>query len=150
MKLQRMTRAMTFAAALVTAGCHYNYAPVLVEVRDRASHEPVAGAEVHINNTRTLNPDPPQSAVGATGPNGDVILMVGLYNDLVIRVTPPGGAAHVFSTEHPALVGPGPWMRPIRTVGAGAPIVEIRLAPSSQLPEASETEPATAPKSPAS
>ena len=146
MKLRHIQMAAIGASALIGLGCQYNYAPVLVEVRDRASHEPVAGADVRIANTHTLNPNPPAPATGVTGEDGMLVLEVGLYNDLIIRVTPRGGVEHVFSSEHPALVGPSAWKRPIRTANAVAPTVEIRLSPTAQSPETAEAEPATAPK----
>lgn len=139
-----------YVFALLTAlglqACNYTYSPVLVEVRDRASHEPVADADVRIANTRTLNPDPPAPAIGVTNTDGYVILDVGLYNNIVVRVTPLGGRTHVFSAEHPAYVGQGPWITPIRTEDASIPKIEIRLSPSTTPALApAEPQPATAP-----
>lgn len=133
-------------AGVILTGCNYTYSPVLVEVRDRASHEPVADADVRIANTRTLNPDPPAPAIGETNTAGYVILDVGLYNNIVVRVTPPGGRTHVFSAEHPAYVGQGLWITPIRTEDASIPKVEIRLSPSTaSAPAPAEPQPASAP-----
>lgn len=113
--------------AFLVAGCTYDYAPVRVEVRDRASYAPVADAAVRIANTRTLNPKPPAAAQGVTDDAGAVTLEVAIYNNLIVRVTPPGEPTHVFSAEHPAFVGPSGWLRPIRTVGGRPPKIEIRL-----------------------
>ncbi len=143
-----MKIATLFLLTLILSGCKYEFAPMRVEVRDRASHERVPHAEVRASNTHTLNPNPPEPAIGFTDADGVVVLNVGLYNALVIRVTPPDGETHVFSAEHPAYIGASPWERPIRTVGGEAPSIEIRLSPTTQLPEPPETQPATPPKSP--
>lgn len=115
-------------------------------MRVRATQEAVVGAAVRINNTHTLNPKPPVAAEGVTDDTGTVVLEVGLYNDLVIRVTPPDGPEHVYSSEHPAFVGPSPWLRPVRTAGAGAPTIEIRMSPTAPVAADSlQPEPAGAP-----
>lgn len=117
-------------------GCAYEYAPVRVDVRDRASHEPIAGAMVTISNTHTINPRPPEPVQGTTGEDGSVTLDVAIYNDLLLRVIGPTHLEHVFSAEHPVLVGPSRWFGPVKTKDGSTPTIEIRLrAPLSQLPE---------------
>ncbi|RMH27514.1 MAG: hypothetical protein D6693_05205 [Planctomycetota bacterium] len=122
------------AVASVFVGCAYDYAPVRVDVRDRATLAPVAGAEVRVSNTRTVNPYPPNAAYAVTDDAGAATLSVAVYNDLIVRVTPPGGFEHVFSVAHPAVAGAGAWTRPVRTAGARVPVIEIRLSPGLAQP----------------
>jgi len=120
--------ACVLALGLASVGCAYDYAPVCIDVRDRASFAPVAGAEVSVSNTRTLNPHPPKPAVGVTDLDGSVTLRVAVYNDIIVRITPTDGPAQVFSVPHPVLAGPTGWIRPVRTAGGRSPTLEARVS----------------------
>ena len=120
-----------FAASFTFFGCAYSYSPIAVEVRSWASHEVEVGATVRISNTHVLNPSPPRPAQGVTDDSGRVVLDVGIYNDLVVRVTPTSGVEHIFSIDQPSLTGSTGWIRPVRTKGGGEPTIEARFSPTS-------------------
>jgi hypothetical protein len=94
--------ALLLAAFL--SGC-YSYTPLTVAVRGRATHEPVEGATVSVRNTSLINPVKPERAEGVTDEAGEVTLDVAMYNDLIVRLSHPEHADHVWVGRHPYAAG---------------------------------------------
>jgi len=125
------SKTLLVLVLLALAGCQYDYAPVQVEVRNRATLDPVEGATVRVSNARTLNPTPPTPAEGTTDPEGTIRLRAALYNTLLVRISAPGHADHLFNAEHPAVVGDVGWITPRFNQQGGRGTLEARLAPTS-------------------
>jgi hypothetical protein len=131
---------MSRAVALVTltivslalGACGYTYAPVTIEVKERLSDEPVDGARVFVDYSRTINPSPPKTAEGLTDAEGRVTLVAATYNRLVIYVTPPGGVEHVFAADHAAIYGASGWINTYTDRKGNPAKVVIRVLPTGE------------------
>lgn len=123
------------ALLCVNVGCSYSHVPVRIEARERGTLAPIVGATVHISNTSLLNPWSPKPAEGVTDDAGSVVLAVAVYNNLKILICAPGVPEHVFSSEHPAVIGATEWRAPSFVHDGASPKIEIRLTPSDLPPE---------------
>ncbi|MCH7796858.1 MAG: hypothetical protein IID28_00240 [Planctomycetes bacterium] len=135
-------------AILLGLGCSRSNTsrPMTVAVRDKLTHLPVESALVDartlhffvatdiplLGRDAILDPSPPASVRGMTGPDGTVRLNVVQRHPVRIIVVAPGYLVQVVDlVTHPARSGPGDWLD--TDLGpqepAGARRVEVRFLP---------------------
>ncbi len=129
MRRRAGSRALLGALCAGALGGCYSYSPMTIAVRDRASLEPIAGAQVSIGNTSLLNPVKPEKAEGVTDEAGEVALGVAAYNRLLIRIAVAGRADHLVNADHPRDYGASDWFCPVTDEDGNRASVEIRLTP---------------------
>jgi len=127
-------RLLTASAALplfCLGACSYDYAALTAHVRDRATGQPVAEAQIKVTNTKTINPFPPEPGEAVTDETGSARMKAAMYNDLRVRVSAPNRAVHIFTAEHPAAIGETGWLAPTYTNPAGPASLQLRLTPGA-------------------
>jgi hypothetical protein len=128
-KSHRLLSAPLLLTALVLTGC-YRYTPLIVTVREKATHAPLPGVTVVVRNTSLLNPAKPQRAEGVTDESGEVELEVAMYNDLLIRLAHPEHANHVWVGLHPYAADSttsGRWLGPLLGADGERATLELQL-----------------------